>query len=141
LSVMEGGFRKFQMSDALWERMDALIPKPQMSPKGGRPPIRRVRRIADGIFYKLRTGCQWNAMPRAFGSSSTVHRYFQKWVQSGVFEKLWRLALEEYDDLRGIKWNHQSIDTASVKAPLGGEKNRAKSHRPRQTRQQAVYHR
>lgn len=61
-------------------------------------------------------------MPRVFGSSSTVHRYFQKWVASGVFAELWRLALEEYDDLRGIKWDHQSIDSTSLKAPLGGEK-------------------
>jgi putative transposase len=121
--------------------MDPLIPKPKRSPRGGRPPIRNVRKIADGIFYKLRTGCQWNAMPRTFGTSSTVHRYFQKWVQSGVFSHLWRLALAEYDELRGIKWDHQSIDTASVKAPLGGEKNRPESDRPRQARVEAVDHR
>ncbi|WP_369696382.1 transposase [Oligoflexus tunisiensis] len=60
--------------------MESLVPTVVVSPKGGRPPIRRLRRIADGIFYKLRTGCQWNAMPPCFGSSSTVHRYFQKWV-------------------------------------------------------------
>jgi putative transposase len=141
MSVTKGGFRKFQMSDALWERMDPLIAKAQRSPKGGRPPIRKLRRIADGIFYKLRTGCQWNAMPRTFGTSSTVHRYFQTWVQGGIFTKLWRLALGEYDDLRGIKWAHQSIDTASVKAPLGGEKNRPEPNRPRQTRLQALRHR
>jgi transposase len=25
------------------------------------------------IFYVLRTGCQWNALPRSLGASSTVH--------------------------------------------------------------------
>jgi putative transposase len=134
---MAGGFQRYMMPDALWERMDPLIPKPERR-KRGRPHVRRLRKIADGIFYKLRTGCQWNAMPRVFGASSTVHRYFQRWVESGVFVELWRLALEEYDELRGIKWDHQSIDTASVKAPLGGEKNGAKSDRPRQARHEAL---
>ena len=25
------------------------------------------------LFYVLRTGCQWNALPRSLGASSTVH--------------------------------------------------------------------
>ena len=41
-------------------------------------------------------------MPREFGSGSAIHDYFQQWVQLDVFERLWRLALEEYDDLQGI---------------------------------------
>ncbi len=131
---MAGGFRRYQMPDALWERMDPLIPRRSRTTKGGRPPIRQLRRIADGIFYKLRTGCQWNAMPRVFGSSSTVHRYFQHWAHTGVFAELWRLALKEYDELRGIRWDHQAIDTTSIKSPLGGEKNGRQSNRSRKTR-------
>ena len=30
------------------------------------------------IFYVLRTGCQWNALPRSLGASSTVHDRFQE---------------------------------------------------------------
>jgi len=82
----------------------------------------------DGIFYVLRTGCQWKAAPREFGSGSSLHRYFQQLVAAGVFEKLWTLALEEYDTLKGIQWDWQCIDGAMSKAPLGGEKNRAQSH-------------
>jgi putative transposase len=77
----------------------------------------------------MRTGCQWNAIPRTFGPSSTIHSYFQKWVEEGVFERMWELALQEYDDLIGVAWKHQSIDTATVKAPLGGEKNWPESDR------------
>ena len=40
-------------------------------------------------------------MPSQFGSGSAIHAYFQEWVECGVFEELWRLALEEYDELRG----------------------------------------
>jgi hypothetical protein len=38
-----------------------------------------------------------------------------------VFEKLWIRLLEIYDDIRGIEWEwQQSLDSVSVKAPLGG---------------------
>lgn len=126
-------FSRYRMPDVLWDRINALIPPYKKSPKGGRPPHQNLRRIADGIFYKMRTGCQWNAVPRSFAPSSTLHDYFQRWVELGIFEKLWELALSEYDDLCGISWRHQALDVAIVKAPLGGEKNRSKSNRPSQT--------
>jgi len=46
-------------------------------------------RITAGIFYVLRTGIQWQAVPRErFGPPSTVYHYFSKWVRAGVFERL-----------------------------------------------------
>lgn len=127
------------MPEELWARMKILIPvRPRTTPRGGRPRIQDKKPIADAIFYKMRTGCQWNAIPRTFGASSTIHDYFQEWVELGIFERMWELALEEYDDLVGVSWKHQSIDSAMVKAPLGGEKNRPQSHRPRQDRLQAL---
>jgi putative transposase len=120
----------------LWERMEFLLPKYKPSPQGGRPRL-PIRNVANGIFYVLLTGCQWKAMPREFGSGSTIHAYFQEWVALGVFEKLWQLALEEYDDVEGIDWQWQSLDGAMTKAPLGGEKNREKPDRSRQVGRQA----
>ncbi len=120
----------------LWEFMQPLLPKYEPSRNGGRPRV-DLRKIADGIFYVLRTGCQWNAMPREFGSSSSAHKYFQEWVELGVFWKLWQQGLLEYDEFSGIKWDWQSIDGAITKAPLGGEKNRTKSNGPSQGRNQA----
>jgi transposase len=76
-------------------------------------------------------------MPKQFGSGSAIHAYFQEWVKLGVFEELWRLALEEYDDLKGIDWKWQSMDGAMSKSPLGGEKNREKPDRSREVGCQA----
>lgn len=73
------------------------------------------------IFYILRTGCQWNALPRSIGASSTVHDRFQEWREAGIFEKLWKEGLLEYDTKKGIDWEWQSMDGAMTKAPLGGE--------------------
>lgn len=118
----------WRMPDVLWERMELLLPKYRRSRKGGRPRL-SMRDVADGIFYVLRTGCQWKAAPRAFGSGSSLHHYFQQWTKRGVFRQLWHMSLLEYDDLKGIQWDFQSIDGAMTKAPLGGEKNRSKSDR------------
>lgn len=127
----------WRLPDKMWQRMRSLLPRYQKSPKGGRPRA-DLRNIANGIFYVLRTGCQWKAVPREYGSGSTVHRYFQEWTAAGVFRKLWKASLLEYDELKGIQWNWQSVDGAMTKSPLGGEKNREKPDRSRQTGNQAV---
>jgi transposase len=127
-----------QISDALWERIAPLLPNYKRSCKGGRPRL-PLRNVVTGILYVLRTGCQWKAMPAQFGSGSAIHAYFQEWVQRRhVFHTLWRLALEEYDDLQGIDWEWQSLDGAQTKAPLGGEKNREKPDRSWQIGRQTL---
>jgi transposase len=126
----------FRIPDALWERIELLLPTFHRSRKGGRPRL-GLRQVIDGIFYVLRTGCQWKAVPREFGSGSSLHRYFQLLVRRGVFERLWDIALQEYDDLQGIDWKWQSMDGAMTKAPLGGEKNREKSDRSSQVGHEA----
>jgi putative transposase len=117
--------------------MEAFLPKYRKSPRGGRPRL-ELRKAMDGIFYVLRTGCQWKAAPREFGSGSSLHRYFQEWARRGVFHNLWKYLLRRYDQLRGIQWKWQSLDGSTTKAPLGGEKNREKSHGSWQVGREAV---
>ena len=128
--------KEWRMPEAMWERMEPLLPKVRRSRKGGRPRV-SFRPVLDGIFYVLRTGGQWKAVPREFGSGSTLHRYFQAWVARGVFQRLWEEAWYEYDELEGIQWTWQSIDGAMTKAPLGGEKDGPQPHRSGEIRDQA----
>jgi transposase len=83
---------KFRLPDELFERVEYLLPKFRPSKKGGRPRL-GWRLVLDGIFYVLRTGCQWKAVPPEFGSGSSLHRYFQLLVERGIFERLWAMAL------------------------------------------------
>ena len=129
--------RFHEIPDALWERIDLVIPIYKASRKGGRPRL-PMRNVATGILYVLATGSQWKAMPKQFGSGSAIHAYFQEWVEAGVFDELWQLALTEYDELKGIQWKWQSMDGAMTKSPLGGEKNREKPDRSGQARRQAI---
>lgn len=87
------------------------------------------RKAMNAIFYVARTGCQWKALPRSLGRKSTVHDRFQEWRKAGVFERMWRESLLEYDEMKGIEWEWQAMDTTMTKAPLGGKKHRAQPHR------------
>jgi transposase len=121
---------RYRISDELWEKIEPLIPKHPNTHRfgGGRPRV-PDRQVLDGIFFVLRTGCQWNALNETgICSSSTAHLRFQEWVQAGVFLKLWTIALDDYDELKGIDWSWQSMDGAMTKAPLGGGKNRPKPY-------------
>lgn len=120
--------QSWELSDELWEKIAPLLPKPKSRLRGrgkkrrnvgGRPPA-EPRQIMAGILYVLRTGCQWNAVPKEFGSGKTLHRYFQYWVRRGVFKKMWKAGLMEYDETQGIEWEWQAADGAMTKAPLGG---------------------
>ena len=71
------------------------------------------------IVYRLRTGCQWKAMPEQFGSGSTCHARFQRWCEAGLFRRIFEKLLRFYDDVRGIDWEWASLDSAMVKAPKG----------------------
>jgi transposase len=118
------------LSDRFWRCIQPLLPKYPPHPQGGRPRA-NLRQVMNGIYYVLRTGCQWKAVPTYYGSGSTIHRYFQEWTAAGVFRRLWRSQLTRYDARRGIAWAWQSLDGAQTKAPLGGEKNREKPDRSR----------
>ena len=127
----------WSLPDELWQRMQPLLPRYHKSPNGGRPRV-DLRMVANGIFYILRTGCQWKAAPKEYGAGSTLHRYFQEWEEAGVFRRLWKAALLEYDELKGTQWNWQSVDGAMTKSPLGGEKNRQKPDGSRQIGNQTI---
>jgi transposase len=106
--------------DELWERVEKWIPKQKRRRSlAGRPPV-PDRVVMEGICYRLRTGCQWDAIPSEFGSRSTCYRRFVEWTKAGVFFMMWVEALLLYDEQRGIDWKWSSLDSASVKAPKGG---------------------
>jgi len=110
----------FQLPDELWNKIEPLIPNKPDKSRGGRP-RESDRKMMEAIYYILRTGCQWDALPRCLGASSTVHDRFQEWSKAGVFESLWRNGLIEYDAMDGLDLDWQSMDGAITKAPLGGE--------------------
>jgi transposase len=118
---------EYRIPDKLWARIEPLIPPRQTKSKRGRPPMDN-RKAMNAIFYVLRTGCQWKALPRSLGAASTVHDRFQAWREAGVFERMWQVGVLEYDKLKGLDWEWQAMDGAMTKAPLGGKRDWVQSH-------------
>jgi transposase len=94
---------RYQIPDAIWERMEPLLPPPPKHKREDRPGRPRMddRKAMNAIFFILRTGSQWNALPRSLGASTTVHDRFEFWLKTGVFESLWKEGLFEYDEKGG----------------------------------------
>lgn len=120
--------RSWTVSDDLWNKVEPLVPirqrdadrKYRRKAGGGRKPM-PARQVFSAIVYVLRTGIQWKALPRQFGSASAVHQHFQNWHRAGFFQKLWQAGLAEYDGMHGIAWQWQAADGTMGKSPLATE--------------------
>ena len=75
------------LSDEQYALLAPLIPPPR---PGGRPRTTNMRRLLDGLFYVVRTGCQWRHLPPppAFPPWSTVYGYFRTFLAAGVWESM-----------------------------------------------------
>ena len=83
------------LSDVQYRLLEPLIPpvKP-----GGRPRSVDMRRLLDGLFYVVRTGCQWRHLPPprhlplppppAFPKWQTVYWYMRLFQRAGVWEAI-----------------------------------------------------
>jgi transposase len=89
------------LTDEQWQAIETFIPKPRARPgKKGRPALDR-RWVLNGILWILRTGAQWDELPRPkYPPHTSVHRYFQNWTKSGVMDRILR-GLAEDLRLRG----------------------------------------
>jgi transposase len=109
----------WRVSDALWAILEPILADLDPPAPTGRPRIDQ-RQALEGIIYHLRTGCQWNALPKEFGDDSSVHRTFQRWVELDVLDGIWGHLLEACEDLDGVDWEWQAADGALGKARKGG---------------------
>ena len=122
------GIKVWELTDEMWEAARQFIPQSKReegrtykrNPGGGRKPL-PARQVLEGISFVLRTGIQWKALPKEYGAASSVHEYFSKWAQAGLFMRLWQQGLLSYEELHGIGWEWQSAEGCMVKAPLARE--------------------
>jgi putative transposase len=111
----------WEVSDDLWKTIETIVAELDPPAHTGRPRV-DPRSALNGIIYQMRSGCQWNHLPDNFGDDSSVHRQLQRWVNKGVFEKIWSVLIECCEELGGVAWEWQSADGAMGKARFGGDK-------------------
>ena len=109
----------WRVDDALWAKAERVLA--EFDPPARFGPDRIDQRQAlNGVIYRMRSGVQWNELPKEFGDDSGVHRTFQRWVERGVIGRLWAVLVEGCAELGGVDWQRQSFDCAMGKARHGG---------------------
>ena len=111
------------LAEELWKRIESLLPPEPPKPKGGRPRVPN-RQVLIGILFVLRTGCPWEYLPRELGCGSgmTCWRRLRDWHRDGVWERAWRVLLDELGLADEIDWSKVALDSCSVRALFGGNK-------------------
>src|SRR5438045_3767932 len=73
------------LTDAQWTYIEPLVPAPKT---GGRPATVDRREIVNAIFYVVRNGIEWRALPHDLPRWKTVYHYFREWRGDGTWDQV-----------------------------------------------------
>jgi putative transposase len=108
------------LSNAEFAVLEPHLPPPK---RCGRPWKHPVREVLDALFYVVRTGCQWRALPHEYPPWPTVYYWFRRWRMDGTWERLHGALREQLRLAVGREAQPSAgvIDSQSVKTTgVGG---------------------
>ncbi len=107
------------VTDAQWEALEPYVKKRKRRGPKSRTDLRLV---VNGIFYRLRTGCQWRMLPKEYGKWEKVSAYWYRWSKSGLWETINTALREALREKAGRKRQPTAaiIDSQSVKTAQKG---------------------
>ena len=109
----------WEILDGLWEQIHPVILKMDRPESTGRKRA-NPRRILDGIIFRMRSGCQWNRLPKELGDNSTIPPDLPALGAVRGAGAIWALLIEECAELGGVDWEWQAADCAMGKARFWG---------------------
>jgi len=89
------GIKRYELSDAQWERIASLLPGKASDP--GRTGSDN-RLFVNGVLWVLRSGAHWCDVPERYGKDKTLHKRFTRWAQAGVWEKVFASLIKDADN-------------------------------------------
>lgn len=108
------------LNDTEWMKIAPYLPEVRST---GAPRKHSWRTILNAMFYVVKNGCVWRALPHDFPAWQTVYHYFRLFRQTGVWEQL-NTILREAVRVKAGKEPQASVmivDSQSVKSAEGGE--------------------
>jgi transposase len=112
------------LDDELWKLIEPLIPKKKRRFRyPGQKPV-TDRAVLTGILFVLKTGIGWEHLPKEMGCGSgmTCWRRLRDWQKAGVWDKIHHILLNKLRKADKIDFSRAVVDSASVRAILGGKK-------------------
>jgi transposase len=116
------------ITDAQWAVLAPLLPPPgNTAGRGGRPEKHPRRLMLDAIFYLVRGGIAWAALPRDFPPHQTVYGLFGRWARQGMWQQI-------HDALRDLVRVHEGRDPLPTAAIIDSQSVRGADTVPGTTR-------
>lgn len=109
------------LNDTEWMQIAPYLPEAK---KTGRPREIPWREIMNGMFYMVKNGCVWRALPHDLPAWQTVYYYFRLFQKSQLWEKLNTIIREgvRVKEGREPQASAMIMDSQSAKSAEGGEK-------------------
>lgn len=95
------------LRDDQWERLREFVPGGR---KGKRGPRSDGRRFIDALLWVGRSGGRWRDLPEKFGAHQTVKRRYYRWIEQGVFDRIFVAVADDPD----LEW--LAIDATVIRA-------------------------
>jgi transposase len=106
------------LSDAQWKVLEPLLQE-QVREDGRGRPWKDTRAVLNGVLWILRTGAQWQDLPKRYPPYQTCHRRFQRWQRSGRLTAILRLLLQDLMDRGQLDLEEGPIDASFSEAKKG----------------------
>src|SRR5512135_3576495 len=103
------------VTDALWQRLEPLLPPPK--PRRRRYPGRNTiadRNALTGIVFVLKTGINWEDLPAEMGCGSgmTCGRRLEAWTRAGVWPQRPAVLLAALEGAAKIDWSRARLGSS-----------------------------
>jgi transposase len=103
---------RHDLADQEWRVLEPLLPRGK---KAGRPRKWSLRRLLDGIRWRVRAGAPWRDVPPEYGPWPSVYGLFRRWQRDGTWREV-VAALQALADAAGhVTWD-VSVDSAVARA-------------------------
>ncbi len=83
-----------KLTDEQWQK---ILPVLKSCPEIRLGAGRDCRRFLEAVLWITRSGSQWRLLPKQYGKWNSVFKRFNRWSQTGIFEKLFQTMSRDRD--------------------------------------------